>query len=239
MKKCRSCGKSISKLSRCRQCLDKENARQRSKYKKRLKSGLCPRCGDVATLNKNHCEACSSRTTERDQQRRKNRFINGFCTQCGRQPPEPNRKLCANCAITHAKRVIARETKLSKLGLCTKCGKDQFLPSMSNRTSKYKECLMCYLKRTARNNLGSETFAHFLLEKLEEQKWICPYTGDKLVLGENDSVDHIHPQKRFPDQATDLNNIEWISRRVNMMKQDLLPDEFLDLIAKIYHYRVK
>jgi hypothetical protein len=239
MKKCRSCGKSISKLSRCRQCLDKENARQKNQYEERLKLGLCPRCGGVATAGQKHCQKCSKRTATRDKQRRLNRLSVDLCARCGRKQRVLPHKLCPTCKAYHYQYMVTREARLAEEGLCTRCGKNKFLPSMKNRVSKYKDCIDCYLKRSSQKHFGSDKFTDFLLDKLKSQEWICPYTGDKLVLGDNDSVDHIHPQKRFPDQATDLNNIEWISRRVNMMKQDLLPDEFLDLIAKIYNYRVK
>jgi len=110
---------------------------------------------------------------------------------------------------------------------------------MTDRTSRYRECQECYLKRTAKNNLGSEDFAPLLLAKLEAQQWMCPYTDEILVLGHNDSIDHILPRSRFPDLATDPENVQWVLRDVNSMKNQLTNDEFLGLVAIIYRHRLR
>jgi 5-methylcytosine-specific restriction endonuclease McrA len=62
---------------------------------------------------------------------------------------------------------------------------------------------------------------------LIQQNFTCPYTGDKLVLGVNASIDHIKPKKRFPELASDINNIEWVSFRVNYHKYDCTKEEFI------------
>jgi hypothetical protein len=61
--------------------------------------------------------------------------------------------------------------------------------------------------------------------------------GIPLTLGVNDSLDHIYPLARFPERATDPTNIEWVSRKINEMKRDRTPDEFLALIGQILDYR--
>jgi CRISPR/Cas system Type II protein with McrA/HNH and RuvC-like nuclease domain len=76
-----------------------------------------------------------------------------------------------------------------------------------------------------------------LLEiKFEEQRGICPYTGEKLIVGKNCSLDHILPRSRFPDLAEDLHNVEWVSEAANHMKWDLTKDEFFAKCALILQH---
>ncbi len=238
MKKCRGCGKLTERLvGKCPECKDKENARQREQYQNRLNQGLCPRCGDHAISDSSHCQSCSNRTSKSDKHRARGRLDKGICPQCGQRPCESGLKRCSVCRATNYGKVVDRETRLSLQGLCTRCGKNKFLLSMKDRTSRQRQCEACYLKRAAKNNLGSERFAQLLLDKLNTQHWTCPYTGDTIVLGDNDSVDHIRPRIRFPDESMNPDNVEWITRRANVMKRDLMPDEFLAVIKQIHDYR--
>jgi len=96
---------------------------------------------------------------------------------------------------------------------------------------------MCYLKKIARNRLGSNRYWTQLRNKLTQQNYRCVYTGTPLQLGVNDSLDHIYPVQRFPDRAHDPNNVEWVTREINEMKRDRTPDEFLSLIQRILNNR--
>ena len=68
---------------------------------------------------------------------------------------------------------------------------------------------------------------------LERQNWTCPYTGDKIILGVNDSVDHILPISKYPESKYDIDNIQWTTRVINIMKSNLLDCEFLAAIEKV------
>ncbi len=238
MKKCCDCGQPHERLSKkCRACVDKENLRQRKQYQERLSKGLCPRCGEQPKTGSKHCDKCAVRGRDKDRRVRSSRFAKGMCVKCGQNIPTDSLKTCNQCLVECKDSYQQRNDRLTKAGLCTRCGQHDFLPSMKERVSKYRECIICYLKRTSRINLGSEDFADLLLAKLEAQNWSCPYTGDIMVLGDNDSVDHILPRKRFPNESTNPDNIEWITRRANIMKHDRTPDEFLSLIKQIHDHR--
>lgn len=73
--------------------------------------------------------------------------------------------------------------------------------------------------------------------KLREQGHACAYTGEKIVLGVNDSLDHIYPARRFPHLRNDPKNVEWVTRLVNTMKTDLTREEFLTMIGNILQRR--
>src|SRR5271166_4233021 len=58
---CTECGDSPPETGRrrCRLCLDYQNSLVVAKYRKRLESGLCPKCGK-SQLDKNICDTCLS-----------------------------------------------------------------------------------------------------------------------------------------------------------------------------------
>jgi 5-methylcytosine-specific restriction endonuclease McrA len=56
--------------------------------------------------------------------------------------------------------------------------------------------------------LGSSKYWSRLRDKLVSQGYRCVYTGELLVLGVNDSLDHIYPASRFPERAKDPNNLK-------------------------------
>ena len=59
-----------------------------------------------------------------------------------------------------------------------------------------------------------------------------------LILGKNDSLDHIYPAERFPEKRTDPTNVEWVTREVNQTKRDRTPDEFMALLQLILERRL-
>jgi len=93
------------------------------------------------------------------------------------------------------------------------------------------------LKKAARRYLGSNTHWHTLCAKLDAQGWKCAYTGETLVLGLNDSVDHVYPVSTHPEMASDPDNIEWTTREVNVMERDRTPEQFMALVRAIFACR--
>lgn len=74
---------------------------------------------------------------------------------------------------------------------------------------------------------------------LEKQNYECAYTGKKLVLGVNASLDHKNPRSRFPDQRHLWENVEWVDIDVNRAKRSLTKEEFLDLCRLVAHRHPK
>jgi 5-methylcytosine-specific restriction endonuclease McrA len=96
---------------------------------------------------------------------------------------------------------------------------------------------VCYFKKTAKERLGTRREWAGLRDKLAEQDYRCVYTGMPLVLGVNDSLDHIKPAQHYPELRHDPSNVEWVTREINMMKRDRTPEEFLSLLHCIISYR--
>ena len=103
----------------------------------------------------------------------------------------------------------------------------------SFRKSKWPYCESCYLKAKAWKNLGRQTHWNILREILEQQNNICPFSGDEIILGVNDSLDHIKPIGHFPELKNEITNVQWVTREINRMKRDRTPEQFISLIQKI------
>ena len=99
-------------------------------------------------------------------------------------------------------------------------------------------CEIHFLVNLGRSNLNDSrvSTAKALKEKLEEQNYTCPYTGEKLFLGVNAHLDHILPSSRFPDSRFDFNNLEWVSDKANLAKSNMTKDEFLSFCQKVVDY---
>lgn len=127
-----------------------------------------------------------------------------------------------------------RKNMLKRLerGLCKLCNNAR-LPN-----SKYL-CEKHYILSAARTalNISTNEVYYILKGKLDKQKWLCPYTGKKLVLGENTHLDHIFPTSRFPELRYSAENLEWVLDIVNLAKSNLTKDEFIILCKNIVDYR--
>lgn len=144
--------------------------------------------------------------------------------------------MCYDCCVALRKLNTFCANRLDGLRLCVRCGKFPQLRGMTRHGNSHNICQTCYLKHISRCNLGSMEYADALLQKLEDQNYRCPYSGDRLVLGDHIWVDHIMPRSRFPELVHDIDNIEWVTEVVNRMKQDQTPDEFLALIKQIHNH---
>lgn len=235
MKKCSDCEQSHDRLSkRCRTCLDKENLRQKEQYQKRLCDGLCPRCGQQPMSDSKHCNKCAERVREKDRSVRLSRFTKGMCVSCGDNTPSDSLRTCKNCLLRLGDIYKKRAEKLNNLNLCVRCGKSKQLSGHTRTGKSHTTCQTCYLKHISFSNLGTRKHAVVLMSKLKAQNYKCPYTGEDLILGDNAWIDHIMPRSRFPELSNDIDNIEWLTGKVNRMKQDRTPKEFLSLIKKIH-----
>lgn len=95
-------------------------------------------------------------------------------------------------------------------------------------------CEVHYLKELSYRYLKTRLNDQLLLDKLKAQNYKCVYTGETLILGLNDSIDHIKPASKYPELKSDINNLQWVLRDVNFMKQSLSEDRFLELVEMIY-----
>lgn len=63
-------------------------------------------------------------------------------------------------------------------------------------------------------------------ELLEQQNYTCPYSGRKLIIGVNASLDHKNPRSKFPKLRSEWSNVEWVDLYINNIKQTLTKEEF-------------
>ena len=125
--------------------------------------------------------------------------------------------------------VSQRDRKARQIakGLCRDCNR----PPMAGKNT----CLHHSVAYIAVNALGSgkKHIVDELVRRIEANPY-CPYTGDYIEIGVNAHLDHIKPRSRFPELAGDINNVEWVSSKVNRSKTDMTKDEYISLCSKIH-----
>lgn len=194
-------------LARCR-----ETARVRTS--KRRAEGKCPGCGGQLTDGHRHCPKC--RETHRQRARRRVAAITGKlgCPKClGTR--DGDAKLCSACLTTYRER---RRDRISK-GLCCHCG------SLAVAGKKWLVCETCWFKRVAAAHTGTTRHGPALKELWDRQGGRCAYTGTQLAIGVNAALDHVWPRSRGGRGS--LDNLQWVCKPVNLMKNDCTHDEFL------------
>lgn len=210
----------------------KEETREYMKEfaRKRREKHLCLSCG-IKTDGKLYCVRC--RTKRSNQARLDNRIKRekGLCIQCGKSSVSGTWR-CQLCKDSNKPKIYLSQKKRGKRfisnGLCVTCNRRSCTGVLSR-----KMCRVCYLKAVSYRCLNSFKYWRLLLTTLKSQNYICPYSGEKIVFGYNDSVDHILPKSRFPEVVYDPSNIQWVTRHVNHMKWDMTHNEFMEHIKRI------
>jgi 5-methylcytosine-specific restriction endonuclease McrA len=159
---------------------------------------------------------------ERMHQLRTARRRLGLCIRCA-QPAEDGATYCVTCrALDNANSRLQRRRRRMlghQEGTCTKCCRPRVGLSVL--------CEWHYLQNRARLVLGSTSFAAAIKQKLIVQDSLCYYTGVPLVLGVNDSLDHVLSIAKHPESRADIDNVIWCTREINTMKNGMDADEFL------------
>lgn len=200
-------------------------------------AGLCIDCR-VTPVAKGRasCGACLDKNAQKNRAKVVKLKARKKCVACTSSDARPNRIYCEPCAIKHITKQrplkLQRQAERVAAALCVRCGKESELRSL-RADAKQRLCEKCYLMHFASHNLGNSKHWEALKAKLVSQNFKCAYTGIKLVLGVNASVDHILPVSRFPESKHDLDNVEWVDLKVNQMKRDSTRTEFLQLVASI------
>ena len=107
-------------------------------------------------------------------------------------------------------------------GQCRQCGDKEIVKSHF--------CEKCYLIRVSAKRLGSGKYWRELKELLENQKFKCALTGDKISF-DNMELDHILPTTR--KGKSELSNVRWVTKEANRLKQNLTDKELKILCNKI------
>jgi 5-methylcytosine-specific restriction endonuclease McrA len=75
-----------------------------------------------------------------------------------------------------------------------------------------------------------------MLQDSFKKQSVCPYSGRKLEVGRNLSLDHRIAKSN--GGTNDLDNLQWVDRYVNLAKHDMSENDFLALVKDIYDYRI-
>ena len=160
-------------------------------------------------------------------------YINNFYTDINRGL----HNFCKDCCFIYHKKY--RENNKEKIkqnrheweknnkskGLCSKCTNK----SLNNNCL----CEKHWYKKVLLSNLGSTKHWQFLKNLAIKQNCKCIYTDELLVPGKNMSLDHIIPVKQKPELKYDINNVQWITKQMNQIKNELSHEQFIELCNNI------
>ncbi len=197
----------------------------------RIINGLCAKCG-TSTDKTVYCSKCRQVHSLYCKTRSDDWRVQGLCVKCGGL----RKSGCVHCleCLDKAKEYKMIHKSSIPRDVCTSCNTRSCLPSLVNAKLYQRFCQQCYIKRGSTVQLGASKYWRQLLKKLETQQFRCVYSGDEIVLGVNDSIDHIYPKSRYPELALDVSNIQWVTRIVNRMKDCLEHSEFIDVVHRIH-----
>ena len=101
-----------------------------------------------------------------------------------------------------------------------------------NGTSSW--CEKHWLTQAAwRAGLRGERSWEKIRRLLESQNYICPYTGKKLTIGVNASIDHKLPRSKYPTLVGSIENYEWVDEDINRAKRTMTKDEFIAMCKTV------
>ncbi len=199
----------------------------RKKYYKWKSLGLCPSCGHKKD-NENYfrCNKCVKDSNRRNLERTL-KFNNlGLCRLCGKNK-DNKLNMCDSCRRKENARAKQKVLNYIKNKLCITCAKPAEI------LNKYCLCRVCWFKRIASSRTKNIGNWEVIKNKLENQNYICFYSGRKLIIGKNASLDHIIPKTR--GGSDDINNLHWIDITVNKMKNNMNEKEFYQIIKDLYN----
>jgi hypothetical protein len=159
-------------------------------------------------LKSQHMSWCKSCHSQYSRLRRSTAINAGLCAGCKQNQHYPNIAYCLDCWIMKAMRITAW-----RLG-----NETQAVPV----DKQGRRNLLSLFSLTERRHL-LEPLCHSLKLALQAG---CPFTGEKLIIGENIHLDHRFPVKRFPAKAKAIDNLQWTSLTYNMHKKDMTDAEF-------------
>ena len=204
-------------------------------HQKRIDAGLCKDCGLQRGNNGTtiYCRSCSSKIQEnanaRKEAKRKEwaKAGNLICNGCGAHLENAEFKLCEKCRQYHRsysnKTRSARMERKSETGSCAACS--------AQAMGKSRYCKKHFLENIlCKYGVPTDEYALFW-EKLEQQKFLCYYTGTEIIPGINASIDHRLPRSR--GGKNDITNCVWCDRNINAFKRDATDEEFINLCKRI------
>jgi 5-methylcytosine-specific restriction endonuclease McrA len=194
---------------------EKLRVKNQKLYTLHKNQGLCVICGKKPVFeNLTQCEDCKNRRKILS----KKRTQKGLCTRCGK-PKVEGKIICKDCSNKNCEK---RKTR-KEAGICHSCGK----VAIKNKS----RCAECFMKAMAKR-VGTTT--EILKEIWNKQNGVCAYSGRKLIIGVNVSVDHKIPKSKGGNN--DPSNLQFVHRMINVAKYNLLESEFFQLIKDCHDY---
>jgi len=198
-------------------------------YIKRKENNLCVICGnpkgETKLVHCNKCNILNNIRTKKDKQKLKEEKL---CLYC-RKPTNNNKVLCNACLKNSVQQSLQLRKRRKTNNLCRSCGKSADIVRENS-----KICNICWFKDIARGNTGFSKNWKLIKDLLEKQDYKCAYTGKNLIIGENASIDHIIPRSK--GGSNEIQNLQWVDKDINEMKNDFTHDEFMNTIKIIIKY---
>jgi hypothetical protein len=230
--------------------------------KKRFHGGVPGRtCPSKEGLPKRPCQVCGHRFSP---QRQWNKYCTAKCRDASkhlrmreREPLMPKRSKPNAPWGTATCPVCAADFKLTRSGkkYCSfKCSRLRMQRNWKNKNRADGHCYSCkevpmenstcfcrkhWLVQAAwRAGLRGSKAGEAVEEMLIRQNYRCAYTGIRLVLGVNASLDHIKPRLQHPELLGQISNLEWVDESVNRSKGNMSRERFIALCREVdQHHR--
>jgi len=140
--------------------------------------------------------------------------LNASCVFCERKYAKQIRiKNKHKQPLIRIQNKIYRQKRLER-GLCDQCIQPR-LPDDKRRCKKH------WLMQRSLARLGTTKRWKELENILIKQNYKCAYTGEPLILGLNASIDHIKPIFKYPELQYDINNIQWVTKKLMILKENI------------------
>lgn len=151
-----------------------------------------------------------------------------ICSNCKENKTDnefyKNKTWCKECHTNGIKN--KRKERLAR-GVCSNCDKQRL--ENDNLFCEYHFVQNRQRKIFKRSDAE---LTKILLDRFKNHPY-CYYTDEKLILGLNASLDHKQSVSNHPELAKDIDNLVWVSWRVNWTKRAFNEDEFINFCKRV------
>lgn len=212
---------------RCPKCTAIAVAKRKEKRANAAASLLCVDCFKPWVGETLSCPECCKKRNDKYGDRSTAGIL---CHRCKTNPKVEGTNTCVACKKEDAERAARVRQERKEQGTCIQCGNKRMTPC-----GLY--CIKCKLQSDAMRLLGSGKRWRELWDIYVKQGLKCAYTGEAIILGGNASIDHITPTSR--GGKNEIQNLQWVSWKVNQSKNDMTHDEFVSMchrVSRRYEY---
>lgn len=129
---------------------------------------------------------------------------------------------CKHCKV----KTQAKDREIRKISnICSCCGNEKLKKSVY--------CFTHWFCNNASKNLNNYNLGIDLINIYEKQNRKCVYSGVELIPSINMSLDHIVSRYDNKDLIHDINNVQWVHKDINVMKNRFSHDNFIKLCKYI------